>query len=113
MFETNEDPNDIVITSLNNKNNLSDLINKYFLYLETKGINNTFLPIILGIFKIKINHFKSLLIIVSDNSIVENIPYKNFTNWQLIRFKEKGLAKVGSSRFTRNTIVYIRIFICK
>ena len=105
MFETNEDPNDLIITSLNNKNNLSDLINKYFLYIETKGINNTFLPIILGIFKIKINHFKSLLIIVSDNAMVENIPYKNFTNWQLIRFKEKGLAKIGSSRYNRNAIV--------
>ena len=106
MFETNEELNNLRLNSLNKKdNNISELINKYFIYVETKGINNTFLPLILGIFKIKINHFKPLLIILTDNSIVENVPIKNFTNWQLIRFKEKGLIKVGSSRYNKNSII--------
>ena len=106
MFETNEESNNLSLSSINKKdNNISDLINKYFIYIETKGINNTFLPLILGIFKIKINHFKPLLIILTDNSIVENVPIKNFTNWQLIRFKEKGLIKVGSSRYDKNSII--------
>ena len=106
MFETSEKINEIKISISNgNNNNISELINKYFIYLEAKGINNTFLPLILGIFKIKINDFKSLLVIITDNSIVENAQVKNFTNWQLIKFKRKGFSKLASSRYSRNTIV--------
>ena len=105
MFETNDEINKLEINSSYKKNNISDLIDKYFLYLQSKGINNTFLPIILGIFKIKINEFKPLLIIITDNSIVENVPIQNYTNWQLIRFKEKGVKKIASSRYNKNTIV--------
>jgi len=105
MFETNDEINKLEINSSVGKNNISDLIDKYFLYVQTKGINNTFLPLIVGIFKIKINDFKPLLIIITDNSIVENVPIQNYTNWQLIRFKEKGLKKIASSRYNRNSIV--------
>ena len=106
MFETNEEQNELIVSSSNKtNNNISEIISKYFLYLESKGINNTFLPLILGIFKIKINDFKPILIILTDNSLVENVPIKNYTNWQLIRFKKRGVRKVGSSRYTRNTIV--------
>ena len=105
MFETNDKINKLEINSSNRKNNISDLIDKYFLYLQLAGINNTFLPIILGIFKITINDFKPLLIIITDNSIVENVPIQNYTNWQLIRFEEKGINKIASSRFNRNTII--------
>jgi len=106
IFETNDEINDLRINSSNkNNNNITDLLNKYFNYLQNKGINNTFLPIILGIFKIKINYFNSLIVIIIDNSIVENVPMKYFTNWQLIRFKEKNLEKVASSRYKRNTIL--------
>ena len=105
MFETNDEINKLEINSSYEKNNISDLIDKYFVYLQSKGINNTFLPLILGIFKIKINDFKPLLIIITDNSIVENVPIQNYTNWQLIRFKEKGLTKIASSRYNKNIIV--------
>ena len=105
IFETSETINEMTISSHKNNNNISELINKYFEYLDKKGINNTFLPLILGIFKIKINHFKSLLVIITDNSIIENYTVKNYTNWQLIRFKQKGFTKVASSRYSRNTIV--------
>ena len=105
MFETNDEINKLEINSSYEKNNISDLIDKYFIYLQSKGINNTFLPLILGIFKIKINDFKPLLIIITDNSIVENVPIQNYTNWQLIRFKEKGLTKIASSRYNKNIIV--------
>ena len=105
MFETNDEINKLEINSSYEKNNISDLIDKYFIYLQSKGINNTFLPLILGIFKIKINDFKPLLIIITDNSIVENVPIQNYTNWQLIRFKEKGLKKIASSRYNKNIIV--------
>jgi len=105
MFETNDEINKLEINSSHKKNNILDLIDKYFLYVQSKGVNNTFLPLILGIFKIKINDFKPLLIIITDNSIVENVPIQNYTNWQLIRFKEKGLKKIASSRYGRNTIV--------
>ena len=106
MFETSEEQNELIVNSSNKTNNsISEIINKYFLYLESKGINNTFLPLILGIFKVKINDFKPILIILTDNSLVENVPIKNYTNWQLIGFKKKGLRKVGSSRYARNTIV--------
>jgi hypothetical protein len=106
MFETSEEQNELIVNSSNKTNNsISEIINKYFLYLESKGINNTFLPLILGIFKVKINDFKPILIILTDNSLVENVPIKFYTNWQLIRFKKKGLRKVGLSRYARNTIV--------
>ena len=105
MFETNDEINKLEIDSSNGKNNISDLIDKYFVYLQSKGINNTFLPLILGIFKIKINDFKPLLIIITDNSIVENVPIQDYTNWQLIRFKEKGVKKIASSRYHRDTII--------
>ena len=106
IFETSEAINEITISSKNkNNNNISELINKYFEYLDNKGINNTFLPLILGIFKIRINNFKSLLVIITDNSIIENSSVKNYTNWQLIRFKQKGFTKIASSRYNRNTIV--------
>ena len=106
IFETCEEINEMTISSKkNNNNNISELINKYFEYLDKKGINNTFLPLILGIFKIKINNFKSLLVIITDNSIIENSSVKNYTNWQLIRFKQKGFTKIASSRYNRNTIV--------
>ena len=105
MFETNDENNKLEIKSSHKKDNISDLIDKYFLYLQSVGINNTFLPIILGIFKIKINDLKSLLIIITDNSIVENVPIQNYTNWQLIRFKEKAINKIASSRYNRNTIL--------
>jgi hypothetical protein len=105
MFETNDEINKLEINSSYEKNNISDLIDKYFVYLQSKGINNTFLPLILGIFKIKINDFKPLLIIITDNSFVENVPIQDYTNWQLIRFKEKGVKKIASSRYNRNIIV--------
>ena len=107
IFEINEEKNNLIINPSNkrDKYNISEIITKYFIYIESKGITNTFLPIILGIFKIKINNFKSLLILVTDNTIVENVPIKNFNNWQLIRFMQKGLKKVSSSKYTRNTIV--------
>jgi len=105
MFEANDEKNKLEIDSSHKKNNISDLIEKYFSYLQSVGINNTFLPIILGIFKIKINDFKPLLIIITDNSIVENVPIQNYTNWQLIRFKENGIKKIASSRYSNNLIL--------
>ena len=105
MFETNDEINKLEISSSYKKDNLSELIEKYFLYLQSAGINNTFLPIILGIFKITINDFKPLLIIITDNSIVENVPIQFYTKWQLIRIGEKGINKIASSRYNRNTIL--------
>ena len=107
IFEIDEKSKNLIVYSSNkeDKFNLSEIINKYFVYIDFKGVNNTFLPIILGIFKVKVNNFKSLLVIVTDNAIVENVPVENFNNWQLIRFMPKGLKKVSSSKYNRNTIV--------
>ena len=107
IFEIDEKSKNLIVYSSNkeDKYNLSEIINKYFVYIDFKGVNNTFLPIILGIFKVKVNNFKSLLVIVTDNAIVENVPVENFNNWQLIRFMPKGLKKVSSSKYNRNTIV--------
>jgi hypothetical protein len=33
------------------------------------------------------------------------VPIQDYTNWQLIRFKEKGVKKIASSRYNRNIIV--------
>ena len=46
----------------------------------------TFLPILFGAFKIKINNMNPFVIFISRNSIMENIPKEIFNYWQLMRF---------------------------
>ena len=78
---------------------LAQLLDKYFTYLHGKGINGTFIPSLVGIFKIRINNFKTLLVFITKNSLVENAPKSNFSHWQLLRILKDKPQKVASSQF--------------
>jgi hypothetical protein len=82
------------------------LIKKYFDYIQNgKGKTGTFLPELIGIFKIKINDFKTMLLYVSRNSIVNNVPRNFYTYWQLLRFDKIKPEKVATSKYHRGALV--------
>ena len=103
IFETNDD--EINQNSKSNKD-IAKMIIEYFNYIQNgKGQTGSFLPTLIGIFKIKINNFKSNLIFVSRNTLVQNIPKNFYTYWQLLRFDRKRPEKIASSKLNRRTIV--------
>ena len=102
IFDTNDDE---IRYFEKTKDSLAILLDKYFTYVHGKGINGTFLPSLVGVFKIKINDFKTLLVFVTRNSLVENIPKNFYTYWQLIRFIDDKPQKMGSSKFTSGSLV--------
>ena len=87
---------------INFSNPLYQLLDKYFTYIHGKGINGTFIPSLIGVFKIKINNFKTLLVFVTRNSLVENVPKSHFSYWQLLRIIKGKPQKVASSQFNSN-----------
>ena len=102
IYETNDDE---ISLNINNKNiNIANFLDKYFNYVKARGFIGTFLPSLLGIFKIKINNFKTLLIYLSSNSLVENVPRKSYTYWQMIQFSFGQINKIASSKYQKNII---------
>ena len=83
---------------------LFQLLDKYFTYIHGKGINGTFIPSLVGVFKIKINNFKTLLVFVTRNSLVENVPKGHFSYWQLLRIIKGKPQKVASSQFNSTNL---------
>ena len=67
--------------------------------IHAKGVNGTFIPSLVGVFKIKINQFKTLLVLVTKNSLVDNVPRNHFSYWQLLRILKGKPQKVSSSQF--------------
>ena len=106
IFDSNDD--EIIIKEKGRSNDISLLLDKYFTYIHGKGINGTFIPSLVGVFKVKINNFKTLLVFITRNSLVENAPKNFFTYWQLIRFLNDKPEKIASSQFNeggRTTLV--------
>ena len=103
IFDTDDE--DIVFNEGRKNNNLATLLDRYFTYIHGKGIKGTFIPSLVGVFKIKINDFKTLLIFVTRNSLVENVPRSFYTYWQLIRFMNDKPEKIASSQFTSGALV--------
>ena len=97
IFDSNDD--ELILKEKGKSNDISILIDKYFTYIHGKGINGTFIPSLVGVFKVKINSFKTLLVFITRNSIVENAPKNFFTYWQLIRFLNEKPEKIASSQF--------------
>ena len=105
FFETDDEE-----ISSNNKSSkhIADMIKEYFKYIQNgKGQTGSFLPVLIGIFKIKINNFNTILAFVSRNTLVQNIPKNFFKYWQLLRFDKKKPKpkKIASSKYGRRTIV--------
>ena len=87
----------IDIFDMNNmSNDLDSLLERYFIHIS--NTTNTFLPILLGVFLIKINNFKPLLFIISKNSLVENLQNDTFSYWQLVRFNKNKVSSITSSQ---------------
>ena len=87
-------------TDINSNNvDFNDLIKRYFNHINYENINS-FLCVLLGIFKIKINNLKEILIFVSKNPFVENVPRDFYNYWELLRFviDKKKFHKVLSSK---------------
>ena len=97
FFETDEQ----TISENNSSNkNIANMITQYFKYIEEgKGKTGTFLPELIGVFKVTIHNFKTMLIFISRNSIVNNVPKNFYTYWQLIRFDKLKPQKVATSKF--------------
>jgi hypothetical protein len=87
-------------TDINSNNvDFNDLIKRYFNHINYENINS-FLCVLLGVFKIKINNFKEILVFVSKNPFVENVPRDFYNYWELMRFviDKKKFCKVLSSK---------------
>ena len=81
------------------------MLDEYFDYIKGVGVSGTFLPIILGIFKVKINSFKTMLICISCNSLIENTPSNSYSYWQLVRFSSSNTQKVVSSKYRHGILL--------
>ena len=103
IFESNND--DISLDKNNSNKQLAIMIDKYFKYIEKVGVSGTFIPILLGIFKVKINSFKTMLIYISCNSLIENTPLNNYSYWQLIRFSFNEKKRIASSKYRHNILI--------
>ena len=103
IFESNDDDINIEINNSNKK--IAVMLDKYFNYIKGVGVSGTFLPIVLGVFKVKINSFKTMLIYITCNSLIENSPSNNYSYWQLIRFSSKDAKKVSSSKYRHNVLI--------
>ena len=82
---------------------VDEVMKRYFKYInEASG---TFLPVVVGVFKVKINDFQSMMIFISRNSLVENAPKKFYNYWQMVRFGENKANKISSSKYKNNTVI--------
>ena len=72
-------------TDIKIKDSFKNLLKRYFHYLNY-GNSNSFLCVLIGVFRIKINNFKELTIFVSQNPLIEKIPNDYFNYWEILRF---------------------------
>lgn len=85
---------DDVLDSKYSKRNIS-------LYLDHIKIkkSETFLPLLLGAFRVQINNFSPFTIFLFKNTIVENIPKDVFNYWQFMRYSyENKIEKIATSK---------------
>ena len=97
IFDT--DDGEINFAEKGTNGSLAQLLDQYFTYIHAKGVNGTFIPSLVGVFKIKINQFKTLLVLVTKNSLVDNVPRNHFSYWQLLRILKGKPQKISSSQF--------------
>ncbi len=103
FFET-DDQNSSKSNDLNK--NIAEMIQQYFDYIQNgKGKTGTFLPELVGIFKIKVSDFSTMLVYISRNTLVENVPRNFFTYWQLLRFDKHKPKKIATSQYGRGALV--------
>ena len=100
IFDT--DNGEISVFEKGDNGSLAQLLDQYFTYIHGKGVNGTFIPSLVGVFKIKINTFKTLLVFITRNSLVANVPRNSFSRWQLLRILKGKPQKVASSKLNQS-----------
>ena len=104
IFDTDDE--ELNLSGKGENGSLAQLLDQYFTYIHAKGVNGTFIPSLVGVFKIKINQFKTLLVLVTKNSLVDNVPRNHFSYWQLLRILKDKPQKVSSSQFdSRSSLI--------
>lgn len=88
-----------------NNKKMNSFINQYFTHLNHNKAN-TFLPILVGVFKVKINNFRNITLFICINPLIEDIPQTRYNFWQLMRFEYPcNLHKIASSKDKDSFIV--------
>jgi len=77
---------------------------KYIKHLRSE--KNSFVPSILGIFKIKVNKFKEISFILVKNNFVEEFPKDLFNYWQILRLNnDKEIELLSTSKERQSLII--------
>ena len=97
----NELHTDIKIT-----NGFNNLLKRFFNY-SNNGNLNSFLCVLLGVFRIKINNFKEIVVFISQNPLIEKIPSDYYNYWEIRKFdsKIKKFIKLVSSKDNDSFII--------
>jgi hypothetical protein len=87
-----------IFSNVLNDNSKNSILEEYLNYITSKS--NTFLPILIGAFKISINNMHPFTLFISKNSIMENVPKELFNYWQLMRYlpKKELFEKIATSK---------------
>ena len=86
-------------TDLKTDSDFVNLLKNYFYHINYSNVN-TFLCVLIGVFKVRINNYKEILIFVSKNPFIENVPKDFYNYWELMRFNidKKKFNKILSSK---------------
>ena len=86
-------------TDIKISSGFNNLLKNYFHYLNYGNLNS-FLCLLIGVFRIKINNFKEIIIFVSQNPLIEKIPRDYYNYWEIMRFnlKTRRFMKLVSSK---------------
>jgi len=77
---------------------------KYVKYLRKE--KTSFVPSLLGIFKIKVNNFGEINFIITKNNFVEDVPKELFSYWQILRISSnKSIELINTSMETQTLLL--------
>jgi hypothetical protein len=100
------------IEILNEENVPTDFLKNYTKFM--KSTRKSFLPLIVGVFKIKLNKFKEITMILSKNKVIEDVPKEYFNYWQLLRLQpDNKLEMVTSSKDRTSYLIQDDLIIFK
>ena len=93
-------------TDIKITNGFNNLLKSFFNY-SNNGNLNSFLCVLLGVFRIKINNFKEIVVFVSQNPLIEKIPSDYYNYWEIRKFdsKIKKFIKLVSSKDNDSFII--------
>ena len=86
-------------TDIKISSSFNNLLRNYFQYLNYGNLNS-FLCVLIGVFRVKINNFKEIVIFLSQNPLVEKIPGVYYNYWEIMKFnlESRRFMKLVSSK---------------